>query len=310
MGTAMGTAWRCEDEELSVAGATFLLLRNQWSLDAAAAAAAAAAAGAAAAGSEAGSEVESGATPPPPQPEAEAMEEAEEMEEEEAVEPMEAAAEAAATTAAESAATTSAEAATATEAEGGEPPQTRCGICFDDEPEPPAVLASLRCGHAFCTACWGSLLRVALEKGGARPMPLHMAQCTRPNAINGPMHTARCTRPPDCRRRRPPRQLPAPVVRRASAGRRVGGVAAARPGASTPPLPLVGASTPPCRCSCPWLPPDQVPRLRQLTLRSFVEDNTLLGWCPGAGCDRAVAIVSEAAPPEVLCECGTYYCAR
>jgi len=73
---------------------------------------------------------------------------------------------------------------------------------------------------------------------------------------------------------------------------------------------LVGASTPPCRCSCPWLPPDQVPRLRQLTLRSFVEDNTLLGWCPGAGCDRAVAIVSEAAPPEVLCECGTYYCAR
>ena len=59
-----------------------------------------------------------------------------------------------------------------------------------------------------------------------------------------------------------------------------------------------------------WLPPDQVPRLRQLTLRSFVEDNTLLGWCPGAGCDRAVAIVSEAAPPEVLCECGTYYCAR
>ena len=41
-----------------------------------------------------------------------------------------------------------------------------CGICFD-APAPPATLGALRCGHAFCTDCWGSLLRVALEKGGA-----------------------------------------------------------------------------------------------------------------------------------------------
>ena len=32
--------------------------------------------------------------------------------------------------------------------------------------------------------------------------------------------------------------------------------------------------------------------------------------CPGAGCARAVALVSDAAPPEVFCECGAYYCAR
>ena len=145
-------------------------------------------------------------------------------EEEEAVEPMEAAAEAAATTAAESAATTSAEAATATEAEGGEPPQTRCGICFDDEPEPPAVLASLRCGHAFCTACWGSLLRVALEKGGAGLR----ANCPHPSCAEPiPGDAWAAWLPPD--------QVVMPL-----------------------PSLWVAASTPPCGCSCP-LPPSLPP---------------------------------------------------
>ena len=43
--------------------------------------------------------------------------------------------------------------------------QAVCGICFD-APEPPESLAALRCGHTYCTGCWGELLRHSLEAGG------------------------------------------------------------------------------------------------------------------------------------------------
>jgi len=122
-----------------------------------------------------------------------------------------------------------------------------CGICFD-APEPPESLAALRCGHAFCTGCWGELLRVALEAGGKGLL----AACPQPGCAE----------------------------------------------------PLSGEAW------AAWLPPSVAPLLHRLTLRSFVEGNTLLCWCPGAGCARAVALVSDAAPPEVFCECGAYYCAR
>jgi hypothetical protein len=50
-----------------------------------------------------------------------------------------------------------------------------------------------------------------------------------------------------------------------------------------------------------WLPAEAAPLRRRLTLRAFVKGNALLAWCPGAGCERAVAVVSEAGCSEVLC---------
>ena len=92
-----------------------------------------------------------------------------------------------------------------------------CGICFD-APEPPESLAALRCGHAYCTGCWGELLRHSLEAGGKGLL----AACPQPGCDE----------------------------------------------------PLSGEAW------AAWLPPSAAPLLRRLTLRSFVEGNTLLCWCP------------------------------
>lgn len=39
-----------------------------------------------------------------------------------------------------------------------------CGICLES-PTPPCELASLRCGHQFCTDCWGMYLKTSLTSG-------------------------------------------------------------------------------------------------------------------------------------------------
>jgi hypothetical protein len=122
----------------------------------------------------------------------------------------------------------------------------QCGICFD-EPEPPNQLRALRCGHQFCSDCWGGMLRVAVERGPA----CIFDTCPQPGcdvAISGD----------------------------------------------------VWAST---------LAPESAVRWRALALRSFVEGNTLLAYCPNASCGRAAALTQPSAPPEVLgCGCGASYC--
>ena len=100
--------------------------------------------------------------------------------------------------------------------------QAACGICFD-APEPPESLAALRCGHTYCTGCWGELLRHSLEAGGKGLL----ACCPQPGCAE-------------------------PVCGEAWAA---------------------------------WLPPSAAPLLRRLKLRSFVEGNTLLCWCPSRGCN-------------------------
>jgi hypothetical protein len=110
-----------------------------------------------------------------------------------------------------------------TEAEAGAgAEQAVCGICFD-APEPPESLAALRCGHAYCTGCWGELLRHSLEAGGKGLL----AACPQPGCDE----------------------------------------------------PLSGEAW------AAWLPPSAAPLLHRLTLRSFVEGNTLLCWCPSRRCN-------------------------
>ncbi|EOD13010.1 hypothetical protein EMIHUDRAFT_247186 [Emiliania huxleyi CCMP1516] len=113
-------------------------------------------------------------------------------------------------------------------------------------PAPPAELLSLRCGHEFCSDCWGGLMTTALQSGA------------------GCIHT-RCPQP-DC-----PVLLPAELWQRCLPA----GTAA-------------GA----------W---------SMLHLRSFVDANALLCWCPSASCSTAAALVTESAA-DVACSCGTRFC--
>ena len=121
-----------------------------------------------------------------------------------------------------------------------------CQICFD-EPEPPATLRSLKCGHGFCDDCWGSMLCVALERG---PACIH-DKCPQPECeevITGDVWSA-------------------------------------------------------------TLPPEGLAKLQQAALRSFVEWNSLLAYCPTASCGLAAAHTQQRAPPELLgCGCGASFC--
>ena len=57
------------------------------------------------------------------------------------------------------------------------------------------------------------------------------------------------------------------------------------------------------------LPPDGRRKLERLALRSFVESNSLIAFCPAAKCGRAAAHTQPRAPPELVgCACGTSYC--
>ena len=57
------------------------------------------------------------------------------------------------------------------------------------------------------------------------------------------------------------------------------------------------------------LPPEGLAKLQQAALRSFVEWNSLLAYCPTASCGLAAAHTQQRAPPELLgCGCGASFC--
>ena len=47
-------------------------------------------------------------------------------------------------------------------------------------------------------------------------------------------------------------------------------------------------------------------------MRSFVEDNRQLTWCPSPGCENAVESHAEAGtdPMDIVCKCGATFCFR
>lgn len=52
-------------------------------------------------------------------------------------------------------------------------------------------------------------------------------------------------------------------------------------------------------------------KLSSFELRSYVEDNKRLTWCPAPGCENAVECVRDLAPGEpldVACKCGAAFC--
>lgn len=52
-------------------------------------------------------------------------------------------------------------------------------------------------------------------------------------------------------------------------------------------------------------------KLDQYELRSYVEDNKRLTWCPAPNCEHAVECVKDLGPDEpldVLCKCGSSFC--
>ena len=57
------------------------------------------------------------------------------------------------------------------------------------------------------------------------------------------------------------------------------------------------------------LPPAGLDTLHQVAIRSFVEHNSLLAFCPTASCGKAAAHAQPLAPPELLgCRCGASFC--
>lgn len=49
---------------------------------------------------------------------------------------------------------------------------------------------------------------------------------------------------------------------------------------------------------------------RRYAVRSFVEDNRRLTWCPAPGCEHAVESLTDTgpAPLDVVCRCGSAFC--
>ncbi|GAX74338.1 hypothetical protein CEUSTIGMA_g1787.t1 [Chlamydomonas eustigma] len=59
------------------------------------------------------------------------------------------------------------------------------------------------------------------------------------------------------------------------------------------------------------LEPEDLGKYETFALRSFVEDNKRMSWCPGKGCESTVeCLVDRAAdePLDVLCNCSTAFC--
>ena len=49
-------------------------------------------------------------------------------------------------------------------------PTIRCGICFDDVPRASTLAA--RCGHPYCTECWGGYVQAAISDGARSSLDL------------------------------------------------------------------------------------------------------------------------------------------
>ena len=56
--------------------------------------------------------------------------------------------------------------------------------------------------------------------------------------------------------------------------------------------------------------PANVERYQRYALRSYVEDNRKLTWCPAPGCDNAVECLVDLGrePMDVACKCGSSFC--
>ena len=56
--------------------------------------------------------------------------------------------------------------------------------------------------------------------------------------------------------------------------------------------------------------PEEVAKVRQFALRSYVEDSRKLTWCPAPGCEHAVECTADigAEPLDVTCNCGATFC--
>ena len=55
---------------------------------------------------------------------------------------------------------------------------------------------------------------------------------------------------------------------------------------------------------------EEVAKVRQFALRSYVEDSRKLTWCPAPGCEHAVECTADigAEPLDVTCNCGSTFC--
>ncbi len=55
---------------------------------------------------------------------------------------------------------------------------------------------------------------------------------------------------------------------------------------------------------------EEVGKVRQFALRSYVEDSRKLTWCPAPGCEHAVECTADigAEPLDVTCNCGSTFC--
>ena len=56
--------------------------------------------------------------------------------------------------------------------------------------------------------------------------------------------------------------------------------------------------------------PKQRQKYHLYSLRSFVEDNAKLEWCPAPGCENAVESLADAIGEalDVTCSCGSSFC--
>lgn len=55
---------------------------------------------------------------------------------------------------------------------------------------------------------------------------------------------------------------------------------------------------------------EQLAKVTQFVLHSFVEDSPALAWCPAPGCEHAVECTRELGPEplDVACACGAAFC--
>ncbi len=55
---------------------------------------------------------------------------------------------------------------------------------------------------------------------------------------------------------------------------------------------------------------EEVGKVRQFALRSYVEDSRKLTWCPAPGCEHAVECTADIGtePLDVTCNCGSTFC--
>ncbi|CAH8362705.1 unnamed protein product [Eruca vesicaria subsp. sativa] len=119
-----------------------------------------------------------------------------------------------------------------------------CGICFDSYP--PEQIASVSCGHPFCTTCWTGYISTTINGG---PGCL-MLRCPDPSCLAAVGHDM--------------------VDQLASE--------------------------------------EDKKKYNRYFLRSYIEDNRKMKWCPAPGCDYAIDFVAGSGNYDVSCLCSFSFC--